>query len=316
MTKSRRRGPPPPGEMFPAGDPSYRVSFPRLKSGITIRSIEIGDRRAPPVLFIPGWGCSVYVYRKNLPAIASAGFRAIAVDLKGHGLSEKPLGRAEYALATMVAHLAEIIDALQLDRLALVGHSMGATLLYHFASRQRDRAACLALLSPVGLSGVPLMWLYRAMTPSFMAPIIRRLRPRAFVKIALHRVYGRRGGFDERDVDQYWAPLQFPETAVALTDLLHSYDWNAARTRDLPILNVPAIGIWGSRDHLMPTDGMDAYRHLIPGIILHEIEGAGHIIPEETPDEVNASILSLLRSAYGSGSEPAPRQKSTPARLY
>jgi pimeloyl-ACP methyl ester carboxylesterase len=284
--------------MFPAGDPAYRVSFPRLSSGITIRSIETGDPDAPPVLFIPGWGCSVYVYRKNLPSIAAAGFRAIAVDLKGHGLSQKPLGRGEYALDAMVAHVAEIVDTLHLKRPALVGHSMGATLLYHFASRHLDRPACLALLAPVGLSGVPLMWFYRAMTPSFMTPVIRRTRPRALVKIALRRVYGRRGRFEEKDVDQYWAPMQFPESPVALTDLLHAYDWNAARTRQLPVVKIPAIGMWGSRDHLMPDDGMDAYKRLIPGIVLHEIAGAGHIIPEETPNDVNKGIITLLRSRH------------------
>jgi pimeloyl-ACP methyl ester carboxylesterase len=53
--------------------------------------------------------------------------------------------------------------------------------------------------------------------------------------------------------------------------------------------------MWGSRDHLQPRDGLDLYKRLIPGIVLHKIEGAGHIIPEETPDEVNEAVIDFLR---------------------
>ena len=54
--------------------------------------------------------------------------------------------------------------------------------------------------------------------------------------------------------------------------------------------------MWGSHDHLMPAEGLDLYKRLIPGIALHEIEGAGHIIPEETPKEVNEAVIALLKS--------------------
>jgi pimeloyl-ACP methyl ester carboxylesterase len=142
------------------------------------------------------------------------------------------------------------------------------------------------------------MWLYRSLTPSFLKPLIRRVRPRTIVKVALMRVYGRRGRFTEEDVDQYWAQTQFPESSIALTQLLHSYEWSAARTRKLTTVHLPAIGMWGSRDHLIPADGLDLYKRLIPGIVLHEIEGAGHIIPEETPEEVNEGVITLLRAAH------------------
>ena len=299
MIRPVRRGRLSPGEMFPAGDPAYRVSYPRLRSGIKVRVVERGDPAARPVLFVPGWGCSLYVYRRNLPAIADAGFRAIAIDIKGHGLSFKPLGKSEYSVESLVDHIEEILDALELDKPALVGHSMGATLLYHFIARHPERASALALLSPVGMSGVPRMWLYRSLSVPFLEPIIRRVRPRAIVKLALKRVYGRRGTFSEEDVDQYWAPTQFPECSVALTQLLHAYDWSAARTRELATVRLPAIGVWGSLDHMIPTDGLDIYKRLIPGIVLREIEGAGHIIPEETPHEVNEALLALLKEGPG-----------------
>jgi pimeloyl-ACP methyl ester carboxylesterase len=294
MIGSRRRHVLSPGEMFPAGDPAYRVSFPQLRSGIRIRAVERGDLASPPVVLIPGWGCSVYTYNRNMPALADAGFRVIAVDLKGHGLSDKPLASAEYTIESLVEHLRDILDALELDRPALVGHSLGGTLIYHFAARFPERVRCLGLLSPVGLSGVKLMWLYRLLTPATLSPVLRRMKPRAIVTLALKRVYGKRGHFTPRDVEEYVAPSQFPEFALASRELLHRYDWNAVAHRQLAVVDARAVGVWGTLDHLMPSDGMAIYLELLPRIVLRAVADAGHVITQETPDEVNKALLALF----------------------
>ena len=286
-----------PGEMFPAGDPAYRVSFPRLRSGIRIRVVERGDPSSPPVVLVHGWGCSAYVFRFNLPALAEAGFRSIAVDLKGHGLSDKPVESDEYTIDSLVEHLRDILDALGLERPALAGHSLGGSLIYHFASRYPERARCLGMLSPVGLRGVPLMRLYRFLTPAVLMPILRQINPRVVVKRALKRVYGKRGHFTKRDVEEYLAPSQFPEYALAMRELLHNYDWNAADHRPLATVNLPAVGVWGSLDHMMPDDGMGIFVPLVPQIVLRAIPDAGHVIAEETPEEVNEALIGLLRRA-------------------
>jgi pimeloyl-ACP methyl ester carboxylesterase len=297
MIGFRRRHVLTPGEMFPAGDPAYRVSFPQLRSGLRVRVIERGDSSSPPVVLIPGWGCSVYTYNRNMPALAEAGFRVIAVDLKGHGLSDKPLASDEYTIESLIEHLRDILDALGLDRPALVGHSLGGSLIYHFASRYPERARCLGMLSPVGLKGVPLMRLYRFLTPAALTPLIRMIKPRVIVTLALMRVYGKRARFTQRDVEEYLAPSQFPNFALAMRELLHNYDWNAAKRRRLASVDLPAAGAWGTLDHMMPDDGMGIYLSLVPQVVLRAITDAGHIITEETPDEVNEVLIALLRRA-------------------
>ena len=301
MIGFRRRDNLSPGEMFPAGDPAYRVSFPRLRSGIRIRVVERGEPTSPPVLLVHGWGCSAFVFRDNMPAFADAGFRAIAVDLKGHGLSDKPVAADEYTVDALVEHLLDILDALGLERPALVGHSLGGTLIYHFAMRYPQRVRCLGLISPVGLTGVTLMWLYRALTPRVLTPLIQRINPRLIVKVAMKRVYGRRGRFTERDVEEFLAPSQFPEFSLAMRHLLHHYDWDAAKQRRLAVVDLPAAGVWGTIDHLMPDDGMGIYLSLIPRIVLHAVVDGGHLITQETPDEVNSALLELLSRTYGKG---------------
>ena len=295
MIRSRRRDNLSPGEMFPSADPAYRVSFPRLRSGLNVRVVERGNPDSPPLVLIHGWGCSVYVFRRNMPALADGGFRVIAVDLKGHGLSDKPVASDEYTIDSLVEHLLDILDALRLERPALAGHSPGGSLIYHFASRYPERARCLGLLSPVGLNGVPLMWLYRGLTPKLLTPILRQIRPRVIVRLALRRVYGRRAHFTPRDVEEFLAPSQFPEYALAMRELLHNYDWTAAKHRRLTPVDVPAIGLWGALDHMMPDDGMGIYAPLLPQIVLRVIPDAGHVIAEETPEEVNAALLALVR---------------------
>jgi pimeloyl-ACP methyl ester carboxylesterase len=138
------------------------------------------------------------------------------------------------------------------------------------------------------------MRLYRAVTPRLLNPLIKHVRSRLIVKAALHRVYGKRAHFTERDVEEFLAPSQFPDYALALRELLHSYDWMAAQGRKLATLDLPAVGVWGTRDHMMPADGMRIYLGLLPRIVLHAIPEAGHIIPQETPAEVNSALVDLL----------------------
>jgi pimeloyl-ACP methyl ester carboxylesterase len=98
-------------------------------------------------------------------------------------------------------------------------------------------------------------------------------------------------------VEEYLAPSQFPNFALAMRELLHSYDWNAAEARQLARVDLPAAGAWGTRDHMMPDDGMGIYLSLVPQVVLRAITDAGHIITEETPDEVNEVLIALLRRA-------------------
>ena len=142
------------------------------------------------------------------------------------------------------------------------------------------------------------MRLYRFFTPALFIPLLRRIRSRTAVKVALRRVYGSRGRFTDRDVEEYFAPSQFPDYGPAIREVLHSYDWNAAHHRRLPPVNLPACGVWGTLDHMMPADGLEAYRRLLPQIAITAIPGAGHVTAEETPDEVNDALLALLRRVY------------------
>jgi non-heme chloroperoxidase len=292
-----RRGRLPPGEMFPARDPGYRVSFLPLASGIRVRVVERGDPGGMPVVMLPGWGSTVYIWRRNFPAVAAAGFHAISVDLKGSGLSDKPLGEHEYTSDAFIAHLGEILDALHLNRPVLVGHSQSASIAYRFARKNPTRVAALVLVSPVGHAGVKLLWLYKLLTPNFLRKALPSLCTRTAIRITLRRVYGKLRRFSERDVLEFQSPCHFPEFPIAQRDSLHAFDWSQPVSGSL---HIPTLVVHGSADHLVSRDTLADYKRAIPGVEVVEISGAGHIVPEEADEQVNAALIAFLRRIRGS----------------
>jgi pimeloyl-ACP methyl ester carboxylesterase len=268
----------------------------RLKSGISVRVVECGDESAPSILLYPGWACSVYIFRVLLPALAEMGYRAISVDLKGHGLSDKPFGAGEYTRAALVRHCVEIFDALALTNPVIGGHSLGAALSFMVAAERSESVRALLLYSPVGYRGVPHLRLYRASTPAFIRPLLPHLTWRWLIAIVLRLTYGGIGKPTSRDVDEYWAPSQFPEFTLAVRDLLHELDFGERVSVPLSGITHRALVMYGSRDLLMDEGATAKDAAAMRDAEVREIPGAGHVICEETPDVVLSATREFLRA--------------------
>ncbi len=282
-----------PAEMYPAGETGLGVRMVLLSSGLRVRVVEAGDETSPPLVLVHGWGCSVWMFHDNIHYLADSGFRVFAVDLKGHGLSDKPGAASEYTLGAMRDHLIEILDALGLKRAGLVGHSMGASLAVHVAAAVPDRVSGVALMAPVGFAGVRGLSLFKALTPSVAIPIIPFLARRFVIRVMLSVVYGSARRASEQDADEFWAPTQFPGFTRALRHLLHEFTWDAP----FPDVAAPLITMVGSRDRL--SRPRDASRHSpagreVPFLIVDE---AGHVLLSESTDLVNAALADFFRVA-------------------
>lgn len=281
----------PPAAMFPAGRADLRTRYLELSSGLHVRAVEAGDEGAPAIIMLPGWGCSTYVFRENLSPLARAGFHPIAVDLKGHGLSDKPESPLEYRLDAMVQHVVEILDAVGVEKVVLAGLSMGAALAAHVASALPHRVQSIVMVSPVGFDGIPGLPALRSATPSTLNPFLPQLASRPLFAMLLRIVNGRLRTITERDVDEYWAPTQFPEFTKAMRNLIHEFSWNSP----VPALDVPALLVFGRRDRLTSTArirfdpvAMHASRQL-------EIKDAGHVVYDEAAPIVNQAIVDFIR---------------------
>ena len=278
----------PPGRMYPAGEADVRSRFVALASGLRVRAVEAGSASSPPIVLVPGWACTAWIYHRTIPALAEAGFRAIAVELKGHGLSDKPADPAEYTVESMRDHLIGILDALSIPVAGFVGHSMGGSIVAHVAAAAPDRVSRLAMVAPVGFAGVPGMTVFRALTSRAMVPLLPYMASRPLVRAMLQVVYGDIVAPTTRDVEEFRAPTQFPEFTRSLRNLLHRFDWEA----EFPRLAVPHMVIAGSKDHLSPPSQAPRYGGENAAVV---VEGAGHVLLSEAPDAVNAALTGFFR---------------------
>lgn len=281
-----------PAEMYPAGEDGVTTRMLDLRSGIRVRVVEAGETESPAIVLVPGWGCSAWMFHANISALAADGFRAIAIDPKGHGLSDKPREPSEYTSIAMRDHLLEIIDALGLERVALLGHSMGAAMVAHAAEAAPERVSKVVLVAPVGFAGVPGMWLFRAITPSFAVPILRRMAGRPVFRLICAMVYGSLRDVTERDVEEFYAPMQFPDFTRALRHLLHEFTWDAP----FPRLSMPILSIAGSKDILSRDRDINRYRSDGSETRTLVVERSGHVILYEAPEIVNGAIGGFLRA--------------------
>lgn len=132
---------------LPAAEPDMQE--PTLRhiesNGIKLRIAEMGE--GPLVLLVHGWPESWYSWRHQLPALAQAGYRAVAPDMRGYGKSDKPEAVEAYDIHQVTGDLVGILDALGEKTAMLVGHDWGAIVTWHAMLLHPERFTALVAMS-------------------------------------------------------------------------------------------------------------------------------------------------------------------------
>ncbi|MBW2687605.1 MAG: alpha/beta hydrolase [Deltaproteobacteria bacterium] len=119
-------------------------------NGIRIHAVTQGE--GPAVLFCHGFPGLWYSWRHQVPVVAEAGFRAIAIDMRGYGRSDRPLNATEYGNQTIVADLTGVLDALGEKQAVFVGHDFGAQAAWAAALHAPERVrGVVSLAVPYGV---------------------------------------------------------------------------------------------------------------------------------------------------------------------
>jgi pimeloyl-ACP methyl ester carboxylesterase len=245
------------------------------------------------------------MWRAWFAPLAAAGYRAIAVDLPGHGLSDKPASTDAYRLDGLVRTVRELLDAERRDRVDIVAHSMAGTIALELALSHDPRIAHLALVNPASFGLVRIQALARAVSPSLVDVVLPRLLGRWLVARAHRFVYGDPSRLTPRDNEEYWAPSQFPSFARAMRRLLHDFPWTrppvGMMAERLRSLDVPALVVLGTRDRLVQDAASygKALRDAGAPLIVREVQGGGHAVNEERAEEVVPLVLAFLRDRLG-----------------
>lgn len=294
------RGMPPLPDFMPF---VQRVKLARSGFSLFLYDMHVtADTGSIPMLFVHGLGDEADTWRHVLPALA-AQRRVVAVDLPGFGRSDKP--DASYSVPWLAGVLLDLLDTLALDRVVLVGHSLGAIVSHWLALEQPGRLARLALLNGGLVAAAHQLDLATAM---FLAPGIgewfyTRLRkdPQAAFD-SLRPYYANLAALPEADrtllferVNQrVWSNDQrraFFRTFRSLARWLPSQQ-RPLRAR-LATVTIPTDVLWGEQDRVANVKNGRALATLQPGVQLAILPGVGHNIQQEAPSAVIEVLAQL-----------------------
>ncbi len=296
----------PEGPGSAAGAPGLPEDF---TDTFTSRYVGTGDVRlhaviggeGPPLLLVHGWPESWYAWRLLMPALADD-FEVVAVDQRGMGLSDKPVGG--YDTGTQANDLVALMDALGHDRFAVVGHDTGFAISYALAADHPDRVARVALAEIPGSPGTV------TAPPLFLpGPLNDRLWHLGFNRIDTlneQLVAGREDLFFRWEFDA--AAKKLPDTAIdhyvrALSSpdsLRGSFGWYRAldatiaqdQQRKAIPLPMPVLAIGGEAS--FGAHVAEAVRAVADDVQEVVIPATGHFIAEESPNEVLAALTTFL----------------------
>jgi pimeloyl-ACP methyl ester carboxylesterase len=300
--------------------------------GITLRVAEEGD--GPLVVLVHGFPELGYSWRHQLPALAAAGYRAVAPDMRGYGGSSRP-GRVEdYDIEHLTGDVVGLLDALGAERAVVVGHDWGASVAWNTALLHPERVAAVCGMSvpftPRGQRRPSAAWPERFADRFFYiryfqqpgiadaelaADPARTLRGmlsglRAGDGTALIGPDDGRGVVDRLphpdSLPAWLSPAELDHyvgefTRTGFTGGINWYrnidrNWETTPQLAGARIGAPSLFVAGAADPVLwmtPPDRQSRHLDDLRGQVI--IEGAGHWVQQERPDEVNAALLEFLR---------------------
>jgi pimeloyl-ACP methyl ester carboxylesterase len=269
--------------------------------GVRTVLMDVGPRDGSVVVLIHGFGGSTFSWRETLPALAEAGYRAIAFDLKGFGLSDKTFD-ADYTHAAQATFTAHLLDALGIERATLVGHSMGGSVVGHFAYLYPDRVERLVFVDgAVFTADRPTSWT-RSLTPILIRiPPFRRwaqiamrslLNPER-ITASLRTAYSDPNFVSPEIAEKYLLPQTMKDWDLALLGIMRAGGQNALPT-PLDFIQAPTLIVWGADDTWVPLEAGERLRDSVPQAEWAVFPNAGHLPMEEQASAFNTRLLEFL----------------------
>lgn len=263
--------------------------------GVTISVIDEGA--GTPVLFLHGFPDRGSMWRNQIDAVVAAGYRAIAIDLRGFGDSDAPEGVDNYGLFALVGDVTAVLDALGVEKAHVVGHDWGAALSWVFATFASDRVLSLTAVSvghpnafsTAGVEQKQKSWYMLAFQHVGLAE-----------NMVMHDNFAFFQNWGEGGSEKQWAAdLSRPGR---MTSALNIYRANvppesllATDRMALPPVPVRTMGVWSDGDDALTEAQMkNSADHVVGGFRYERIDGISHWIPTAAPDQLNALILDFI----------------------
>jgi pimeloyl-ACP methyl ester carboxylesterase len=272
---------------------ALRSSFVRA-NGIKTHYVEAGE--GEPLILVHGGGPGAsgeHGFSQNIPALA-AHFRVYALDLIGYGLTDKP--PIEYWEQPMVDQLAGFIDALCLDRVRLLGNSMGAYVVAKYALDHPDRVIRMLFVSSATIAtamGVPRGETEGMKAMAAMRDGVTAEKMRRFLETLVHdRTHITDELVDDRVRQALLPGAQEAQRSHGAMRARLRTDQNLRQVFDLthrlPAVTIPMCLVWGQQDRFAPVEQAEALRKLLPNLTeLHLLQHSGHQCQNDEVDRFN-----------------------------
>ena len=270
--------------------------------GLRMHVAEAGPADGDPVVLLHGWPQNWYLWRQVMPALAAAGYRVHAPDLRGFGWTDAPGdGYEKEQLAADVLHL---LDALGLERVKLAGHDWGGYAGWILTLRNPERVERFLALNIIHLwprpsaRGILDLWKLIYQVPMVLPLAGPRVAgSRRWIEMCL----GRGGGttFTPEEIDAFAGPYEDRAHAVAASKV-----YRAFQLRDMPALaagkyrrlrcEVPVLTLFGTGDFAQSPDRLAGYEEHADDMRVELVEGTGHFIVDERPELVTERALEFF----------------------
>lgn len=282
-------------------------------NGVHFHVVEHGPATGQPVLLLHGFPEFWYSWRHQLRALADAGYRAIAPDLRGYNLTEKPGRVADYYPEVLAADVAALVRALGYDKAHLVGHDWGGAVAWIVATLppHRDVISKLAILnSPhpahflrsMSLAQLKRSWYMLFFQMPFVPEWFFRKEGFRNIRRALRAGALRRDVFSKEELDLYVEAMRHPG---AITGALNYYRASLRRDprplmrmlRPIPA-EIPSLLIWGEQDPALGRELTLGLESIAPHLRVEYIPDSGHWVQQEQPERVNRCLLDFFQDRY------------------
>jgi pimeloyl-ACP methyl ester carboxylesterase len=247
-------------------------------SGINL-AYDVAGTGEPPMVFVHGWSCDRSYLAPQVAHFAS-GHAVLAVDLRGHGQSDKPEpGPGRYDVAVLADDVLAVAAAAGLRRPVLVGHSLGALAGLSAAARPGALRA-LVMVDPAPITNEGVKAYFRESADTVRADQDGSWRTEFANGFFLPTDTVRR----DEIIAEF--PKAAPGIAAAILQAMGEFDGAGALSR----ATVPVLSIGSAH----PPNSAADLRRACPGITIGQTVGSGHFNQLEVPDQVNAMIEKFL----------------------
>jgi pyruvate dehydrogenase E2 component (dihydrolipoamide acetyltransferase) len=249
--------------------------------GKGIQYLVVGEGEGNPLVLIHGFGGDINIWVFNQETLA-AEHTVYALDLPGHGASTKDVGDGD--LDSFVGVLADFLDAMEVEKAHLAGHSMGGAIAGAFAKAHPDRVGSLILIASAGLG--------EEINEEYIEGFIAANRRRE-MKNTLGMIFANPDLVTRQLVQDVMRFKRLDGVDEALRKVADKVfpDGKQADVPDLSELSVPILAIWGSEDHIIPVVHSE---NLPENARVEVLKEAGHMPQMEAAGKVNRLIGEFL----------------------